>query len=286
MDRKPEWLRAKMNTSELESMRVLMRSLSLNTVCESAQCPNRGQCFKSGTATFMILGNVCTRNCRFCAVEKGTPCAPDPGEPRRVAEAAKRLGLKHAVVTSVTRDDLPDGGAEQFVKTIAEIKRLLPGTTVEVLIPDFKGNAGSVDMVIAASPDIINHNLETVRQLYKEVRPGADYERSLWLLERVKKSGILTKTGIMVGLGETKEQVLSLFRDIASFGCDIITIGQYLAPSRDHLPVIEYVTPEKFEGYAKAALKEGIRYAASAPLVRSSYNAAGIMKEIRKNDPC
>jgi len=263
-----------------------MRSLSLNTVCESAHCPNRGQCFKSGTATFMILGNVCTRNCRFCAVEKGTPCAPDPGEPRRVAEAAKRLGLKHAVVTSVTRDDLPDGGAEQFVKTIAEIKRLLPGTTVEVLIPDFRGNAGSVDMVIAASPDIINHNLETVRQLYKEVRPGADYERSLWLLERVKKSGILTKTGIMVGLGETKEQVLSLFRDIASFGCDIVTVGQYLAPSRDHLPVKEYVTPEKFEEYAKAALKEGIRYAASAPLVRSSYNAAGIIKEIRKNDPC
>jgi len=286
MDKKPEWLRAKMNTSELESMRALMRSLSLNTVCESAQCPNRGQCFKSGTATFMILGNVCTRNCRFCAVEKGTPCAPDPGEPRRVAEAAKRLGLKHAVVTSVTRDDLPDGGAEQFVKTIAEIKRLLPGTTVEVLIPDFRGNAGSVDMVIAASPDIINHNLETVRQLYKEVRPGADYERSLWLLERVKKSGILTKTGIMVGLGETKEQVLSLFRDIASFGCDIVTVGQYLAPSRDHLPVKEYVTPEKFEEYAKAALKEGIRYAASAPLVRSSYNAAGIIKEIRKNDPC
>ncbi len=281
MEQKPEWLKKKIDLKSLTGMQALMRSLSLNTVCEGADCPNRGECFKAGTATFMILGDTCTRNCRFCAVSKGKPLPPDPAEPEHVAEAAEKLGLKHVVVTSVTRDDLIDGGASQFAATINAIRPRLPESTVEVLIPDFQGSEDALNIVIAAKPDIINHNLETVPSLYKTVRPQAIYERSLELLKRVKKSGILAKTGIMVGLGETKGEVLSLLDDTAALGCDMLTIGQYLQPSKAHLPVYEYICPGQFEEYKLAALEKGIRYVASAPLVRSSYNAAEAMKELK-----
>lgn len=282
MDRKPEWLRKKIDPSALTGMQALMRSLSLHTVCESADCPNRGECFRSGTATFMILGNVCTRNCRFCAVEKGIPSASDPEEPEHLAEAAKKLGLKHVVITSVTRDDLIDGGARQFADTITATKKALPESTIEVLIPDFKGSEEALDTVIKAAPDIINHNLETVKSLYTKVRPQAVYERSLELLERVGKCGVISKTGIMVGLGETKEEVYGLFDDISGIGCDMLTIGQYLQPSKNHLPIAEYIAPEQFEDYKKAALERGIKYVASSPLVRSSYNAAENLREMRE----
>lgn len=277
--RKPEWLKKKIDLKSLNEMQALMRSLSLHTVCEGADCPNRGECFKSGTATFMILGDTCTRGCRFCAVGKGKPLPPDPDEPEHVADAAEKLGLKHVVVTSVTRDDLPDGGAAHFAATVRALKSRIPAT-VEVLIPDFKGSEEALNTVIEAKPDIINHNLETVPPLYNTVRPQAVYERSLELLKRVKTSGILAKTGIMVGVGETNEQVLTLIDDIAAIGVDMLTIGQYLQPSKEHLPVAEYVTPEQFEEYKRAALEKGIRYVASAPLVRSSYNAAEGMKEL------
>lgn len=280
--RKPEWLKKKIDLKSLTEMQALMRSLSLHTVCEGADCPNRGECFKSGTATFMILGDTCTRNCRFCAVGKGRPLPPDPKEPEHVAEAAEKLGLKHVVVTSVTRDDLPDGGASHFAATVRALKSRLPKSTAEVLIPDFKGSEQALNTVIEAGPDIINHNLETVPSLYSIVRPQAAYERSLELLRRVKASGLLSKTGIMVGVGETKEQVISLIEDIAAIGVDMLTIGQYLQPSKEHLPIAEYIHPEQFEEYKRIALDKGIRYVASAPLVRSSYNAAEGMEAVRK----
>lgn len=279
---KPDWLKKKIDLKSLTEMQALLRSLSLYTVCEGADCPNRGECFKSGTATFMILGDTCTRNCRFCAVGKGRPLPPDPSEPEHIADAAEKLGLRHVVVTSVTRDDLPDGGASHFAATIKALKSRLPKSTVEVLIPDFKGSEEALNKVIAARPDIINHNLETVPSLYTAVRPQAVYERSLELLRRVKKSGILAKTGIMVGLGETREEVFSLIDDIAAAGCDMLTIGQYLQPSKEHLPITEYIRPEQFEEYKRAALEKGIKYVASAPLVRSSYNAAEGMEAVRK----
>jgi lipoic acid synthetase len=280
MGPKPEWLKKKIDLKSLTEMQALMRSLSLHTVCESADCPNRGECFKAGTATFMILGDMCTRNCLFCAVGKGRPLPPDPGEPERVADAAKKLGLRHVVVTSVTRDDLSDGGAFHFAATVRALRSRLPESTVEVLIPDFNGSGEALNIVIDAKPDIINHNLETVPSLYKTVRPQAVYGRSLELLKRVKKSGILAKTGIMVGLGETKEEVLSLIGDIAAVGCDMLTIGQYLQPSKGHLTVAEYIRPEQFGEYKRAAFEMGIRHTASAPFVRSSYNAAEAIKEL------
>ncbi len=270
---KPEWLKKKIDLRALTEMQALLRSLSLHTVCEGADCPNRGECFKAGTATFMILGDTCTRGCRFCAVNKGKPAPPDPCEPEHIADAAEKLKLKHVVVTSVTRDDLTDGGAGHFAAVIRAVKSRIPAT-VEVLIPDFKGSEQALNKVIEAKPDIINHNLETVPSLYDTVRPNAVYERSLELLLRVKRSGIISKTGIMVGLGETKEEVLSLMDDIAARHCDMLTIGQYLRPSKYHIPVAEYVRPETFEAYKRAALERGIKYVASAPLVRSSYNAA------------
>lgn len=282
MERKPEWLKKKIDIKELGKMQALLRSLSLHTVCEGADCPNRGECFKAGTATFMILGNTCTRGCRFCAVGKGRPAPPDPAEPEHVADAAQKLGLKHVVVTSVTRDDLPDGGASHFAKTIRALNNRLPQSTVEVLIPDFKGSEEALNFVIAAQPDVVNHNLETVPSLYSTVRPQAVYKRSLELLKRVKQSGILAKTGIMVGLGETEREVLRVLDDIAAIGCDMLTIGQYLAPSKEHLPVAEYVLPETFDKYKQEALERGIKYVASAPLVRSSYNAALGMEVLKK----
>lgn len=281
---KPDWLKRKYDPAAVAEMETLLRALSLHTVCEGADCPNRSECFKSRTATFMILGSVCTRNCAFCKVCGGEPTPVNADEPGAVAQAAKELGLKHTVVTSVTRDDLPDGGAAHFACTITALKKALPESTVEVLIPDFQGDLDALKTVIRAKPDIINHNIETVPSLYGTVRPQAIYERSLELLRRVKKhgEGIYSKTGIMVGLGETKEQIHSVIDDLVAAGCDMLTIGQYLQPSKQHIPIAEYVHPDIFEEYKQFALQKGIRYVASAPLVRSSYNAAKGLEELRK----
>lgn len=271
---KPEWLKVRLLNEDLNRMEAFLKSMSLNTVCQSANCPNMGECFARKTATFMIMGNICTRNCRFCAVEKGHPQPLDEDEPRRVAEAAQKLGLKHVVVTCVTRDDLPDGGASHFAKTIYELKKL-PGVAVEVLVSDFMGKEESIAKVIEAKPDIINHNIETVPRLYSKVRPKADYSRSLNLLKKSKELDpyILTKSGIMVGLGETEEEVIQVMKDLRSVDCDMMTIGQYLRPSVKHIEVAEYVTPQQFERYEEIGYELGFKYVASGPLVRSSYHA-------------
>ncbi|UZQ86235.1 lipoyl synthase [Thermoclostridium stercorarium] len=274
--RKPEWLRVKAHSAKgLEFVEEMLKNLHLNTVCDEAACPNRGECFGRKTATFMILGNVCTRNCTFCNVSKGKVQPVDENEPERVAKAVKALGLKHAVITSVTRDDLPDGGAGHFARVIEAVRNTAPGVTVEVLIPDFKGNVEALKKVVNAHPEIINHNVETVPELYSEVRPMADYRRSLEVLKNVKEldKSIYTKSGIMVGLGETEEQVISVMQDLRKVGCDFLTIGQYLAPSVMHHPVVEYVHPDRFKAYEEKAYQMGFLYVASGPLVRSSYMA-------------
>ena len=275
---KPDWLRVQSNSGETNrSVMELMQSLDLHTVCEEAACPNCGECFGRRTAAFMILGRDCTRSCTFCCVNNGIPVQPDPGEAAHLAEAVERLGLEYVVITSVTRDDLPDGGAAHFAGVIEAIKQKLTAKCprIEVLIPDFQGDEDALRTVIAAQPDVINHNIETVPRLYAEVRPQADYKRSLTLLRRVK--GIdpsrYTKSGIMVGLGETKVEVLSVFADLRRHGCDFLTIGQYLAPSPKHHPLIEYITPEQFAWYKEQADLAGFLYTASGPLVRSSYHA-------------
>lgn len=277
-ERKPEWLKVRANTGrENEEVMALLRSLSLHTVCESADCPNCGECFRRRTATFMILGGVCTRNCRFCSVTKGCPETLDQNEPEHVAEAAHRLGLRHVVVTSVTRDDLPDGGAAHFARVIRSIRRRFGDAppVIEVLIPDFKGDAGALGAVLDAAPDILNHNVETVPRLYPEVRPMAVYERSLEVLRLAKaiSPDIVTKSGLMVGLGERLDEVVDVMRDLRGVGCDLLTIGQYLAPSKLHHPVVEYVEPSVFDAYREKALEMGFKYAACGPLVRSSYMA-------------
>ncbi|AKL94545.1 lipoyl synthase LipA [Clostridium aceticum] len=277
VNKKPEWLIRRLPEKEsLNKMEEMLVSLSLNTVCQEAKCPNIGECFKNKTATFMILGDICTRQCKFCAVTKGEPTHPDPAEPKNVAKAVKKLGLKHTVITSVTRDDLEDGGAEHFVHTIKAVRKYNPKTSIEVLVPDFDGKENSIQKVIDAKPEIINHNLETVAALYSVVRPQAQYLRSLELLQRVKTkdSSILTKTGIMLGLGEKEEEVMGLVEDLVKIQCDILTFGQYLRPTKEHLPVQEYVTPEKFQHYKEEAEKRGIKFVESGPFVRSSYNAA------------
>lgn len=274
--RKPEWLRVKAHSVKgLEYVEDMLKNLHLNTVCDEAACPNRGECFGRKTATFMILGSVCTRNCTFCNVSKGTVQQVDENEPGRVAQAVKALGLKHAVITSVTRDDLPDGGAEHFARVIESIRNTAPGVTIEVLIPDFQGSVEALKKVVDARPEIINHNVETVPGLYREVRPMADYQRSLNVLKNVKEmdSSIYTKSGIMVGLGETGEQVVSVMGDLRGVNCDFLTIGQYLAPSAKHHPVIEYIHPNQFKAYEEKAYELGFLYVASGPLVRSSYMA-------------
>lgn len=284
--RKPKWLKKNMDFAALKEMEKMMESLSLNTVCSSADCPNRSECFKNHTATFMILGNICTRNCKFCSVPKGHGEILDKDEPKNVAQAAKQLGLKHVVVTSVTRDDLPDNGAGHFAQTIRKIRQYLPDSTIEVLIPDFQGDYDALKTVIDAKPDIINHNIETVKSLYDRVRPMAVYERSLELISRVKEYNpkIFTKSGAMVGLGETTEQMDEMMDDLLASGCDILTIGQYLNPSKDHLPVEEYITPEQFEDYKQIGLQKGFKYVASGPFVRSSYNALEGMDALRGNN--
>jgi lipoyl synthase len=271
------------NKKSLDSMQQMVRHLKLHTVCEEANCPNLGECFENKTATFMILGETCTRGCRFCAVDKGTALPPDPAEPEHLAEAVKELGLKHAVITSVTRDDLPDGGAAHFAASINAVRRLNPNTTIEVLIPDFQGNESALNTVLDAKPEILNHNIETVPSLYEKVRPGADFNRSIDLLMRVKKhhASILSKTGIMVGLGETQAEMTAVMTRLVGIRCDIVTIGQYLQPSAQHLPVAEFVTPEQFEAYRREGLALGIGFVESGPFIRSSYNAARALNAIR-----
>jgi len=260
---------------QVEELRRLMRSKTLHTVCEEARCPNMAECWGAGTATFMILGDVCTRSCGFCAVATGRPGAVDAEEPARVGDAVARMGLGHAVVTSVNRDELPDGGASIFAATIREIRGRSPGTTVEVLIPDFRGVVAALDAVLAARPEILDHNLETVPRLYPRVRPQAVYERSLEVLRRTKARApdLVCKSGIMVGLGETREEVLGTMRDIRAQGTDVLTVGQYLRPTPLHLPIERYWTPAEFAALREAGLAMGYRHVESGPLVRSSYHA-------------
>lgn len=273
---KPEWLKARPPVGEnYHELKKLARSLGLHTVCESAQCPNIGECWNHRTATFMLLGNLCTRRCGFCAVPKGRPEPLDYDEPRRVAEAVATLELRHAVVTSVNRDDDNLGAARIFAETIREIRRQSPECRVEVLIPDFQGIEECLQIVLDAQPDILNHNTESVPRLYRAVRSGARYERTLKLLENVKKFSprTLSKSGLMVGLGETTDELLTVFRDLADRKVDILTVGQYLRPSRDHLPVARFYTPDEFRFLKNEALKMGFRHVESGPLVRSSYHA-------------
>lgn len=274
--KKPDWLKIKIQTGKnYHTVKELLCRLSLHTVCQEADCPNLMECFCNKTATFMILGNICTRNCTFCGVTKGCPEVTDPDEPKHIAQAVKELKLRHVVITSVTRDDLYDGGAGYYAATINQIRSLCPEVTIEVLIPDFKGDQSALDKVIQAKPQVINHNIETVPRLYPEVRPMADYVRSLELLKYVKKTApdIKTKSGMMVGLGETFQEVIACMHDLRIAGCDFLTIGQYLAPTKNHHPVIEYIHPEIFEEYKNKALDMGFLHVSSGPFVRSSYHA-------------
>ncbi len=273
--RRPVWLKVKApggdSYSELKNM---MRSKKLHTVCEEAHCPNIGECWQSGTATFIILGDVCTRSCRFCAIATGSPNPVNPDEPREIADAVRQMRIRHVVITSVNRDELPDQGSNIWAETVVEVKRKNPNVTVEVLIPDFKGDTECLQRVLDAKPDVLNHNVETIHRLYPSVRPQAKYERSLAVLEYSKKMRFVTKTGIMVGIGESFDEVIDLMRDLRFVNVDIMTIGQYLQPTKEHLPVERYVTPEEFEEYKHIGLKLGFKYVESAPLVRSSYHAA------------
>jgi lipoic acid synthetase len=274
---RPSWLKARAPVGEnYYELKRLVQDLNLHTVCESAACPNIGECWNRRAATFMILGNVCTRRCGFCAVQKGAPLPVDYDEPRRVAEACAVLGLKFAVITSVNRDDRKDGGAELFALTIQAIRERLPGCGIEVLVPDFQGSHVAMDIVLQAAPDILNHNTETVPRLYRQVRLGARYERSLDMLAYVKKArpGTPTKSGLMLGLGETIEEVLSVMRDLRASEVDILTLGQYLRPSQKHLPILRYLSTEEFDDLKRRGYEMGFRHVESGPLVRSSYHAA------------
>jgi lipoic acid synthetase len=272
--KKPKWLRVKLPTGEnYKKVRSLVDQHNLHTICESGNCPNMGECWGEGTATFMILGNICTRSCGFCAVQTGRPDTVDEFEPGKVAHSVKVMGVKHAVITSVDRDDLKDGGANIWAQTVRAIRKQSPGTTLETLIPDFAGKWDNLQIVIDVAPEIVSHNLETVRRLTKEVRIQAKYDRSLEVLHRLKKGGMRTKSGIMLGLGETHEEVIETMEDLRSVDCDIITLGQYLQPTAKHLPIAEFVTPERFAEYKELGDKMGFRYVESGPLVRSSYHA-------------
>jgi lipoic acid synthetase len=273
--RLPTWFKIRLTTTkEFSTVRNVIQTKKLHTVCKSAACPNQAECWSSGTATFLILGNVCTRNCGFCNVPKGKPTLPEQDEPQRVAEAVAALKLTYTVITSVTRDDLPDGGASLFSDTIRAIRATSPGCRVEVLIPDFQGYEKSLAAVLAAKPDVLNHNLETVPSLYPRVRPQADYHRSLELLERAAIAGAVTKTGLMLGLGEGIDEVHAVLRDVRQAGCSILTLGQYLQPGKKHLPVEKYYHPDDFTALRDRALGLGFRQVVAGPLVRSSYQAA------------
>ncbi len=275
--KKPEWIRAKLPTGQrFFEIKDILRSQKLHTVCEEASCPNIGECFSKGTATFMIMGDICTRRCPFCDVGHGRPNALDPNEPKHLAETVASLRLRYVVITSVDRDDLRDGGAEHFAECIREIRRLSPSTQIEVLVPDFRGRLElALDILSADRPDVMNHNLETAPRLYKQARPGSDYLHSLQLLQQYKQRNpdVVTKSGIMVGLGETDEEVYEVMADMRAHDIDMITIGQYLQPSNGHLPVLRYVTPEQFKGFENKAYEMGFKHAAVGAMVRSSYHA-------------
>jgi len=276
VSRKPQWLRVRYaDNPNREAVEKILRSLKLNTVCTEANCPNYTECFSQKTATFLILGTACTRNCRFCNVRHDRPQPPNPQEPQNIARAIQELQLKYVVITSVTRDDLSDGGAEHFANVIKEIKNTQNETAIEVLIPDFKGDISALKKVTDAFPAVISHNMETVKSLYDDARPQAEYRRSLQLLKNIKdlSPDIKSKSGIIVGLGETKKQVHELFDNLIDAGCNFLTIGQYLSPSKHHLPVKEYITPAQFEEYGTTARQKGFEFVASAPLVRSSFRA-------------
>jgi lipoic acid synthetase len=272
--KKPKWLRVKLPTGEnFKKVRSLVDEHKLHTICESGSCPNMGECWGEGTATFMILGNICTRSCGFCAVKTGRPDDIDVYEPGKVANSVKIMGIKHAVITSVDRDDLKDGGSEIWVQTVKAIRHQSPGTTMETLIPDFAGNWENLQRIIDIAPEIVSHNLETVRRLTKQVRIQAKYDRSLEVLFRLKKGGMRTKSGVMLGLGETEAEVIETMEDLRSVNVDILTLGQYLQPTTRHLPVQEFITPEQFDIYKELGMKMGFRFVESGPLVRSSYHA-------------
>jgi lipoic acid synthetase len=271
---KPDWLKIQLPTGpNYAGVKKIVRENKLHTICEDGNCPNMGECWGSGTATLMILGNVCTRSCSFCAVATGRPNEYDLDEPRRVAEAVKLMKLKHCVITSVNRDELKDKGSIVWADTIRMIKLVNPGTTIETLIPDFKSDWEALERVLDQNPEVISHNMETVKRLYRIVRPQAKYERSLEQIKRTKEYGLRTKSGIMVGLGETEDEVFEIMDDLVAHGCDVMTIGQYLQPTKMHLQVKEYVTPKQFERYTEVGLKKGFKIVESGPMVRSSYHA-------------
>ncbi len=275
-ERKPEWLRIKIQANnEVRVVEELLGTLNLNTVCREARCPNRCECYSKKTATFMIMGSICTRGCTFCNVRGGKPELLNREEPANIAMAVERLGLKYVVVTSVTRDDLEDGGADHFGRVVEEIRRATPDVRVEILIPDLMGKRSAIERIAQAAPEVLNHNIETVPRLYSTIRPEADYRRSLEVIRSIKEINpkIKTKSGIMLGLGETREEVIGVFRDLREYGCDLLTIGQYLRPSREHTPMERYIAPEEFSWYRERALDMGFEGVASGPLVRSSYNA-------------
>ena len=282
--RKPAWLKASLNIGEhFKDVKSTLQRFDLHTVCQEAACPNLGECWGRGTATFMILGDICTRNCRFCNVTSGQPILPDEEEPRRVAEAVKTLSLNYGVITSVTRDDLSDGGATHFAETVRAVKDMCPETLIEVLIPDFDGQNGSLLTVVDVKPHVVSHNVETVARLTPQVRDQrTSYDRSLTVLQKIreKEPHITTKSGFMIGLGETEEEILSTMQDLRSTGCDIVTIGQYLQPSKDCMPVAQYIPPEKFDEYREIGEKMGFQAVASGPLVRSSYLAHQFYKQV------
>lgn len=272
--KKPSWLKVKLPTGqEYTKVRQIVSEHKLHTICESGNCPNMGECWGAGTATFMILGNICTRSCGFCAVKTGRPLPADVEEPERVANSVKLMNVKHCVITSVDRDDLKDGGSIIWVETVNKVREFSPQTTMETLIPDFQGKWDNLQRIIDVAPEIVSHNLETVRRLTKEVRIQAKYDRSLEVIKRLKEGGMRTKSGVMLGLGEAKEEVIETMQDLVGAGCDILTLGQYLQPTPKHLPVKEFVTPAQFAEYKEIGLKLGFRYVESGPLVRSSYHA-------------
>ncbi len=277
--RKPNWLRVKLPIGEnYKAVRGLVDEHKLHTICESGNCPNMGECWGAGTATFMILGNVCTRSCGFCAVKTGMPSEIDWDEPYRVAESIKLMRVKHCVITSVDRDELKNGGSKVWAATIRAVREIAPGTTIETLIPDFKGNADSIDDISREAPEVVSHNMETIKRLHPTVRPQAKYERSLFVISRLKEKGMRTKSGVMVGLGETQEEIFALMDDLVAAGCDVLTIGQYLQPTKQHLPILEYVHPDTFQLYKEVGLQKGFKYVESGPLVRSSYHAERHLK--------
>jgi len=272
--KRPDWLRVRLPYGEsYKNVRQIIDAHKLHTVCESARCPNMGECWGEGTATFMILGNVCTRSCNFCAVATGRPTELDTAEPERVANAVRLMGIKHCVITSVNRDELNDGGASVWAATVHAIKALNPDVTMETLIPDFKAKWEALELVLAEKPNVVSHNMETVKRLYRRVRPQAKYERSLEQIQRTKNAGLRTKSGIMLGLGETPDEVYEIMKDLVEHGCDVLTLGQYLQPTRMHLPVHAFVTPDEFAQYKTAGLQLGFKYVESGPLVRSSYHS-------------